>query len=184
MIHKHDMVMLLVGSGVAMGLAVASLAGPILEADAPPPLPPDVMSLAGVRKLGVRVQPFSPALQEAGFKALRVRQIWIERLLESGFQIVDDPNQPYVLLAVHTGNIKGEGGQRAFGIQFKFFQPLRFERLNRTLNVPTYASGGFGMAGATVLQEQIERSLNARIEVFIALVDKATQFAKVQEQLD
>ena len=88
-----------------------------------------------------------------------------------------------MLLAVHTGNIKGEGGQRAFGIQFKFFQPLRFERLNRTLNVPTYASGGFGMAGATVLQEQIERSLNARIEVFIALVDKATQFAKVKEQL-
>ena len=92
MIHKHDMVMLLVGSGVAMGLAVASLAGPILEADAPPTLPPDVMSLAGVRKLGVRVQPFSPALQEAGLKALRVRRIWIERLLESDFQIVDDPN--------------------------------------------------------------------------------------------
>lgn len=37
---------------------------------------------------------------------------------------------------------------------------------------------------AAVLREQVGSSLNARIEVFIALVDKAIQFAKAQEQSD
>ena len=181
MIRKRNVNMLLVCSGVAVGMAAAALAGPMLEVNDPHKLPEDVMSLAGIKKLGVKVQPLGTVLEDLGLRAHDVREIWISRLENADFELVDSPGQPYLSLAVHTGNIQGEGGQRAFGIQVKFFQPLPFKRLDRTLNVPTYVTGGFGMAGSEVLRTRIEEILDVRIDVFIKLVNYASEHANRED---
>ncbi len=169
---------LLAGAFAVTGVAISLFAAPILSESIV--LPDDVRSLAELQSLGVKVQPFSQVLEDAGLRAHEIQKLWEDRLQEAGFDVLTGPNRPHLWVAVLNGNIQGEGGQRAFGIQIKCFQHARVERLQKELLVPTYASGGFGMAGSDALRDQVMRGLDAQLEIFMRLVDVATDPRSVE----
>ena len=176
MIDKRIAAMLLVVSGMAVGLTVGALAGPMLFDEKK--MPDDEMSLAGIEKLAVDVQPFPGSLEELGIKADFIRDRWIKRLKEADFEIVEGRDQPRIWLEMRAGSDPELGEAYAFIARIRFIQPAHIERLDRTLNVPTYVTGAYGLLPPDRLNSEITRVMDERINAFISKVKDATQYVE------
>ena len=176
MIDKRIAAMLLVVSGMAVGLTVGALAGPVLFDE--PKMPDDAMSLAGIEKLAVEVKPFPGSLVELGITADLIRDRWIKRLKEADFEIVEGRDQPRLWLEMRVGGDPDLGEAYAFIARIRFIQPVRIDRLDRTLSVPTYVTGAYGMLPPDRLRSEITRTLDERINTFISKVRDATQYVE------
>ena len=173
-------ILLVVGSVLAMG--VAALAGPLLFDEKK--LSDEIQSLAGLTKLAVEVEPLPGELREHGLTAERVRDDWVEHLEKEGFEIVKGPEHPRLSLNVRGGAEPEAGSGYAFVIEIKLYQPVRIERLDRTLNVPTYSTGALGLVTSDLLGKQIQAALDRKIRRFIELVRQATSQAGAEVTSD
>ena len=175
MIDKRVAAMLLVVAGMAVGLTLGALAGPVLFDE--PKMPDDVVSLAGIDKLAIEIKPFPGSLEDVGVTTDLIRDRWIKRLKEADFEIVEGRDQPRLWLDMRARSDPALGETYAFIARIRFIQPVYIERLDRTLNVPTYVTGAYGMLPPDHLRSDITRVLDERINTFISKVKDATQFA-------
>ena len=162
-------VALIVLAGLVVGIG---LAGPVLLDEQK--LPDDAMSLAGLEKLTVDIEPFPGSLTEKGLSADLIRNRWIKQLEKADFKIVEGRDHPRLWLKVRAGSEPTVPGGYAFAVELKLFQPVRIERLDRTLNVSTYTTGALGMVPTKDLRRDVDRALDKRIRRFIELVKQAT----------
>ena len=179
MLFKGSAAKLLVVGGV-IAVGAAALAGPMLFDETK--LTDEVQSLAGLTKLAVEIEPLPGDLREHGLTAERVRDDWVERLKAAGFEIVTGREHPRLFLKVRSGT-EPESGY-AFVIDMKLYQPVRIERLDRTLNVPTYSTGALGLVTSDLLGKQIQAALDRKIRRFIELVRQATSQAGAEVTSD
>ncbi|MAE63652.1 MAG: hypothetical protein CMJ18_05220 [Phycisphaeraceae bacterium] len=179
MIGKRMGAALLVSAGLVTGVTLAALAAPMLSEK--PRLSDEVASLAGIEAVALSINQFPSALRELGSSAEDVRRRWTTRLEKAGIRVVEGRNRPELWLSVRAGARPGAGDLFAYGIQFKLVQPAHIDRLDRDLMVPTYATGGYGMARSGDLSTHIEHMLDARIKAFIDLVRDATELTRSEQ---
>jgi hypothetical protein len=168
--------LLIVGGVLVVG--AAGLAGPLLFDETK--LSDEIQSLAGLTKLAVEVEPMPGDLRELGLTAERIRNDWVGHLEKAGFEIVTGREHPRLYLKVRGGTEPEAGSGYAFVIEMKLYQPVRIERLDRTLNVPTYTTGALGLVTSGLLGKQIQAGLDRKIRRFIELSQQATRQAQAQ----
>ena len=167
MIKKRVAATLLVVAGLAAGLTVGALAAPMLLDEQG--LPDDAMSLAGLEKLSVEIEPFPGSLTDKGLTADLIRKRWIKQLEQAGFDVVEGGRHPRLWLKIRVGTYPDVPDAHAFVAEMKLFQPVRIERLDRTLHVSTYTTGTLGLSPGRDLRGDVERTLDNRIRKFIEL---------------
>ena len=165
-------VALIVLAGLIVGIG---LAGPVLMDEQK--LPDDAMSLAGLEKLAVDIEPFPGSLTDKGLNADLIRNRWVKLLEQADFDVVEGGRHPRLWMKVRAGSEPAVPGGYAFVVEMKLFQRVHIERLGRTLNVSTYTTGALGMVPNKDLRRDVERALDKRIRKFIELTKQATRQA-------
>lgn len=178
--HKCAVAIAMIAVGILATLATHSPAEPMLPKKRAPS--DDVISLAGIRQFGVTVAPFQPFLQEIGMSAEHVRGRCIDLLEEAGYQAVNGNDHPYLSVAVRAfTNPKLDIAIHAYSLETKFLQPIELDRLDRTLEVPTYATSAYGMSETENLPTHLGMLVDARIKAFIRVLQQAEDFVNAEE---
>ena len=178
--HKCAVAMAVIAAGILAALATDSPAGPMLPGK--PATGDDVISLAGIQQFGVTVTPFQASLREIGMSAEHVRGRCIDLLEEAGYKVVKGDDQPYLSVAVRAfTNPKLDIAIHAYSLETKFLQPIELDRLDRTLEVPTYATSAYGISETENLAAHLDMLVDARIKAFIQVLQQAEDFVNAEE---
>ena len=123
--------------GITSGvLTWLCLAAPFLPAGRR--LPDEVISLAGIDRVQVRVRPVARLLSQRGVTAELIERELEEGLERAGFEVVENEGVPTIEVKSLPVNDPAIPDAMAFDIQISVYQSVHIGRLNRKLVVPTY----------------------------------------------
>lgn len=154
-----------------LSLFVGALAwsGPMLPR--PVALSGSVASLARLGPLSLRIGRMPLHLRRANVTAASVRREWVDRLEAAGFTIVAAPVADDAVATLELAVILGEDATMPDAIlcfqKLELVQPARFDRLDRSIRVPTYVSPTATMEPRASVVAAVKRNLDKLIEDFI-----------------
>ncbi|MAE66381.1 MAG: hypothetical protein CMJ18_19090 [Phycisphaeraceae bacterium] len=154
-------------------VAAAASSAPIVPSG--PNLAHDVLSLAGISKVALDVEEMTPLLRAAGLSAGKVKLAWSKALQGAGIEVVDDDvDVPRLHLRTKASVEEGLTGI-GFASYLQVWQPVRIERLDRKLKVPTYVYVMGGVDSAENIASTANKSFRILINGFIERVRIASK---------
>ena len=154
---------ILLGAGIylAGGLAITSSGAPYLPLSR---LEDQVLSLAGVSQLRVRVARMPVDIAELGVDRDDVLKSMTQKLRKSGFEIVADEQDDQLSVPRLTLRILGGGDPEVpdgvcFAVALEFEQEATIDRLDEKMFLPTYTRKAVGLVHKGQFQQTI-RSVN------------------------
>jgi hypothetical protein len=164
---------LLVAVGAALSLSVAALAAPILPEKQP--VADEMKCLANGKRLRVEFGEMPLALARVGVSAANVQRNVRRKLGEAGFEFVDDPETPKLLIsfrALVDSTVKGTTG---FAIFFEVRQRVRVLRLGDDMDLTTATLLAYGIKKNRHVAKAAFDRLDYTIDQLVFFVEAATR---------
>ena len=134
-----------------------------------------VLSLGKVKQVEVVVDHLAPELRTAGVNEEEIKTRWTKRLEEEHFEVADGKGYPKLVLKSVTTIDQDVPNAVAYVLVMRFEQPVRIDRLDETLFVPTYSETLLGQETVTHLGHAAILNATRAVDLFIDSVKKANK---------
>ena len=132
-------------------------------------------SLEGIERINLQIDPLPDPIRKLGIKAAALRKRWTKQLEAGGLAVGDDDDQgaPTLRFMISTVTDSGVPGAVAFNPYLTLEQPVRFERLDASIVVPTYAHVMCGLEADGDVRKSVLLTADRMIHRFIEAYRRA-----------
>lgn len=153
-------------SVLCLVLAAASPGGPFAPGGRP--IPDQQRSLAGIRQVHLRISQIPADLETIGLTTERIRTQWENKLSENGIELLEQSQAPFLSLTIMGGIEPDAPDAIGFVLLLELEQSVYLERLDQTLEVPTYTKMFMGIETIARAPKLANLAVNQLINRFIS----------------
>ena len=131
-------------------------------------------SLEGIERVRLRIDPLPDPIRKLGIKAAALRKRWTKQLEAGGLAVgADDQDVPTLRFMISAVTARRVPGAVAFNPYLTLEQPVRFERLDASIVVPTYAHVICGLEADGDVRKSVVLTADRMIYRFIEAYRRA-----------
>ncbi len=141
---------------MVLTIAVVAWSAPIKETPQRA-IPPQVYSLADLDRISVGFAlPLPDELRSAGMTEQKILAACAKELSDAGFEIVADADAPRLQMIAILATDDLSPNQRGYALLATIDQPVRVQRLEQTLVLPTYVDLVVGLNAKVQMKRQLK----------------------------
>ena len=164
-LHRRCIVTVLFTIVVTAILLSTGIAAPIMRTTR---VSQEMQTLAGIHRIHFMVMPLPAPIENIGVTAAKVRGHCSKMLEHAGFKLVEE-GRSEVILRLSAFYRSSESVPNASGFVWflTFEQPVRIERLDHSLRIPTWTGADIGIESNDRLDQTMMEGLDRAIDGFL-----------------